>query len=167
MSSITQHWLTQVPVGVSPFNWLTLMGWQIQSTSTISSLYGEKQNTGGSHTERQAWKKTDKREEDSADGYENDPTVLKWKVKISVPLFSSFKCLPQKCSMATICKHCVSYHLLFQGEGETAYKNYVIHPFNQMPTVNAKHDNDIRLRWQRKSNNKTTPSRPPSSRLVL
>lgn len=51
------------------------MGWQIQSTSTISSLYGEKLNTGGSHTERQAWKNTDKREEDSADGYENDPTA--------------------------------------------------------------------------------------------
>lgn len=30
MSSITQHWLTPVPVGLKgPFNWLSLMGWQI------------------------------------------------------------------------------------------------------------------------------------------
>lgn len=104
----------------------------------IPSVWWETEHWWESHWETDM-KKTDKREEDSADGYENDPDVLKWKVKISVPLFSSLyqiKCLPQKCSMATICQHCVPYHLLFQGEGETAYKNYIIHPFNQMPLPN-------------------------------
>lgn len=62
MSSVTQHWLTQVPVGASPFNHSTLMGWQTTQHLYISSLYDEKQETGGrdrhgkgQETERLSW----------------------------------------------------------------------------------------------------------------